>query len=81
MDIEIIKPFEETFSLDDAFELMHCTVVSKDKSKPTIENTGVVQGVLDTDLEVELIIRFLDGLRKYNKTSFLKEFEVYIQDA
>lgn len=81
MEIDLIKPTEERFSLEDAFKLMHSTVVPVDNivKKPSLDTVGVVQGVLDTDLEVELVIRFVDGLRRYNKEAFESDLVIYEQ--
>lgn len=79
MEIDLIKPAEESFSLEDAFKLMHSTVVPVNYSteKPPLDAVGVIQGVLDTDLEVEIVIRFMDGLRRYNKETFDSSLKIY----
>ncbi|MEH6347003.1 MAG: hypothetical protein V7785_18050 [Bermanella sp.] len=81
MEIEILKPPSETFRLDEAFKMMHCTVIPKDMNSetPSIDDTGVIQGVLDTENEIELVIRFMDGLKRYDKEGFKKDFKIYEQ--
>ena len=82
MVFEILKPPSETFSLDEAFKMMHCTVIPKKthSDMPSIDDTGVIQGVLDTENEIELVIRFMDGLKRYDKEGFKKDLKVYEQE-
>ena len=81
MVIEILKPPSETFNLDEAFSLMHCTVIPKNNfsDSSSIDNAGVIQGVLDTENQIELVIRFIDGLKRYDKEGFEKDLKVYEQ--
>lgn len=83
MDIHIIKPTSERFSLEEAFNLMHQSVSAKnqDKHHITLDDVGVIQGVLDTDDEVEVIIRFIDGLKKFDKECFERELEIYVHGS
>jgi len=77
MNIEVIKPPEETFQLNEALLLMHCTVMPKSKVVISPDDMGVVQGVLDVESEIEVLVRSITGLKTYNKEDFEKEWEVY----
>lgn len=83
MVLNIIKPQSEIFSLEEAFKLMHCTVKPKENVniKFTLDHVGVIQGVLDTEEEIEIVVRFIDGLKKFDKESFYKELELYVQGS
>lgn len=80
MNIDIIPSPDESFQLDEAFHLIHKTVVPKELNPkiPEIDQVGVVQGLIDTDLEVEILIRFSDGLRRYGKIGF--ELDLKLND-
>ncbi|NVK44442.1 MAG: hypothetical protein HWE39_24690 [Oceanospirillaceae bacterium] len=79
MDIEIIKPLSERFTLEDAFSSMYSTVIPLESEYEalSLEEIGVILGVMDTESEIELVIRFADDVRLYTKEQFERELKVY----
>ncbi|MBV1789021.1 hypothetical protein KQ940_13265 [Marinobacterium sp. D7] len=69
---------ELRFELDEAVSLFHKEVIRiEDRAhlpKPPIEMIGIVCGVLTLNDEIEVIVRFSDGLEQLCKTEFCGDF-------
>jgi len=77
MNIEVIKLPDEMFEMDEALSLMYCTVIPINQVVVSLDDMGVVQGVLDVESEIEVLVRSIGGIKKYNKEEFDKEWEVH----
>ena len=53
----------DSFTLQEAFELIHRKVVLNDES-------GFVCGLLAFNSEVEVVVKFSDDLKQFNKAEF-----------
>jgi len=75
MNIETFG-FGEQFTLKDAFDLLNSHVVKKEdennKNLP-IEKIGFVAGVITLNDEVEVMIKFPNGLLQLTKTTFTQQ--------
>lgn len=71
----------DQFSLDEAFRLMDSVVIRKSNNEqhPSLD-FGVVSGVLAVNDEIELVIKFLNGLSQFNKSEFTNQFRIYEED-
>ena len=72
----------ENFELEEAFALMDRVVIrgkNKNKKHPSLD-FGVVSGLLTVNEEIELVIKFLDGLSQYTKSEFTAQFRIYDED-
>ena len=73
----------DNFELEEAFALMERVVIrakNKDDKHPSLD-FGVVSGVLAVNEEIELVIKFLDGLSQYTKSEFTAQFRIYDEDT
>ena len=66
------------FDLDEACSLINLTVVAIDNQSepPSIQEIGIICGVLTVNDEVELVIKFLDELRQYIKAEFVEQLKI-----
>lgn len=77
-----LEPTDQ-FELDEAFRLMERVVIRKkdnNEKHPSLD-FGVISGVLAVNDEIELVIKFLDGLSQYTKSEFTHQFRIYDEDA
>ncbi|WP_394165659.1 hypothetical protein [Neptunomonas phycophila] len=67
-----------TFELDEAFNLMYQEVIAVTDlhllPSPPIERIGIVIGVTHINNEVELLVRFSEGIENLIKTQFCGDF-------
>lgn len=73
----------DTFELEEAFALMERVVIrtkNNNDKHPSLD-FGVVSGVLAVNEEIELVIKFLDGLSQYTKSEFTTQFRIYDEDT
>jgi hypothetical protein len=68
----------EEFSLEEAFRLMESVVIRNrnNEEHPSLD-FGVVSGVLAVNEEIELVIKFLNGLSQFTKSEFAEQFRIY----
>ncbi|WP_144391753.1 hypothetical protein [Pleionea sediminis] len=67
------------FELDEAVKLMHCHVAKKcnskrNKKKLRTEEIGIVVGLLVINEEVEIVLKFLQGMKQVTKAEFNDSF-------
>ena len=60
------------YTLEEATKLMHQEVMlKKELAKPkTIQNTGLVSGILHLNEEIELVIQFYSRIEQFTKNEF-----------
>jgi len=65
------------YTLEEAVKLMHQEVMyKKDLNKPrTLENIGIVSGILHLNEEIELVVQFYERMAQFTQS----EFEELIQ--
>lgn len=66
------------FTLKDATKLMHQEVMyKKDMNKPrTLENIGIVSGVLHLNEEMEVVVQFYERIVQFTQSEFEELIEV-----
>lgn len=65
--------FNNQFTLEEAYELIH-TVVAYNKTAKAIEEWGVVCGIMQVNDEVEVIVRFKDYIEQATKGEYLNRY-------
>jgi hypothetical protein len=66
--LEAVMGKRKEFSVSDAFLLMDRLVERKPSAKPGqdgVHKIGVVSGLLNINDEVEIVVKFMDGLSQY----------------
>ncbi len=60
------------FSFQEACSLvnLHVIPIEAENLPPSIEHIGFVAGVLCFNAEVEVVVKFIDGLKQYTKEEF-----------
>ncbi|MBL4682363.1 MAG: hypothetical protein JKY88_16800 [Pseudomonadales bacterium] len=64
---------KDQFTTKQAFKLMDALVhrlQDNGKIKGDVANIGVVSGILSINEEIEVVVKFLDGLNQYTKSEF-----------
>lgn len=66
------------FTLEEATKLMHQEVMLKDKKSEakTLNNTGLVLGILHLNEEIELVVQFYQKAQQFNKSEFESQLDV-----
>lgn len=66
------------FTLEEATKLMHQEVMRKDKKSEakTLNNTGLVLGILHLNEEIELVVQFYQKAQQFNKSEFESQLDV-----
>ena len=66
------------YTLEEATKLMHQEVMrNKELTKrKTIQNTGLVSGILHLNEEIELVIQFYSRIEQFTKTEFQENITV-----
>lgn len=70
------------YTLEEATQLMHQEVMfKKDLNEPkTLQNTGLVSGILHVNEEIELVIQFYDKLAQFTQAEFDENLTVITDD-
>ena len=67
-----------TFSLQEAYQLLNHEVIRAvdrhELPKPSIEKTGIIVGILTMNDEIEILIKFMDGMVQLIKTELCGDF-------
>jgi len=60
------------FTIADATPLLNAHVIRKEdlSEKPALDKIGFVAGVLTLNEEIELVVKFFDGVHQYTKHEF-----------
>ena len=70
------------FNLEEATKLMHKEVMfTKDLAQPrTLQNTGLVSGVLHLNEEIELVVQLYDRIAQFTKSELEASLTVITKD-
>jgi len=70
------------YTLEEATKLMHQEVMlKKDLNKPqTIQNTGLVSGILHVNEEIELVVQLYENLAQFTKAEFESKLTIITDD-
>ena len=70
------------YTLEEATKLMHQEVMlNKDLNQPqTIQNTGLVSGILHVNEEIELVVQLHEHLAQFTKAEFESKLTVITND-
>jgi len=55
------------FDLEEAISLIHMAIHPADITNPEIEDIGLIVGVLAMNDEIEVIVKFHDGIRQFTR--------------
>jgi|GEM_PF-2556317 len=60
------------YTLEKAVKLMHREVMQKNKfnQKRSLQNTGLVSGILHINEEIELVVQFYDHIEQFTESEF-----------
>lgn len=66
------------YTLDKAVPLMHQEVMyTKDLNETkSLQNTGLVSGILHLNEEIELVVQFYDGIQQFTQQEFENQLTV-----
>ena len=79
MDYEAFDMRPAGFKKEEALGYLHSEVVRKGedrKGKSIVETHGVVIGLLVLNDEIELVVKWADGIKQYMKSEFLRQLDV-----
>ena len=70
------------YTLDKAVPLMHQEVMfTRDLNETkTLQNTGLVSGILHLNEEIELVVQFHEGIKQFTQKEFEAELTVITDD-
>lgn len=77
--IEFIEMEPSGFSIEEATGYLNHEVVRKGedrKGKSIVETHGIVVGLLVMNDELELVVKWSEGIQQYMKSEFFKKLEV-----
>ena len=71
------------YTLNTAVKLMHREVIrARDTDQPrTLENTGLVSGILHLNEEIELVVQFYDHIEQFTQEEFEAQLTVLADDC
>ena len=64
--------FKDEFSFEDVSMLMYKTLLKNEHKKGSLEisKIGIISGFVDLNGELEVIVKFMDGVQQYTKEEF-----------
>lgn len=78
---DLIKDMMNPFTLEEAVSLIyHLAVLKKDERQPgkkySITQIGHICGVLTLNDQIEVVIKFYDGMRQFTKEEFYAQVKI-----
>jgi hypothetical protein len=69
---------QDQFTIDEAYKLMDAFVSRNSVTgiPDEVSNIGIVCGLLKLNDEVEVVVKFLDGLNQFTKEEYLSELRL-----
>lgn len=72
LNLIVNNMFKDEFSFEDVSMLMYKTLLKNEHKKGSLEisKIGIISGFVDLNGELEVIVKFMDGVQQYTKEEF-----------
>ncbi|WP_417656842.1 hypothetical protein [Pseudidiomarina aestuarii] len=70
----LIDAQKTEFDLDEATALIHMVIHRAEIAKPDIKDIGLIVGVLAMNDEIEVIVKFHDGIKQFTRKELIGEY-------
>jgi hypothetical protein len=71
------------YTLEEATKLMHQEVMYTNqlKQKKTLQNTGLVSGILHINEQIELVVQLYEGVSQFTKSEFEAQLTIITDET